>query len=131
MHPTAIWELLVGEFNPGTGMAAVHIGSDHHKACLKLSAWFQHNAPEWLVVFEDFCKQHAPGLCISPRCHCWNMLTPTYCMAKQMRKHSFWQTFVKGVRYSIEQTLNGHKRNEGLFGAQIRMTSSMLRRLWS
>ena len=39
--PTAIWELLVGEFNPGTGMAAVHLGSDHHKACLKLSAWLK------------------------------------------------------------------------------------------
>ena len=65
MLPTAIWELLVGEFNPGTGMAAVHLGSDHHKACLKLSAWFKQNAPDWLLVFEDFCKQHAPGLCIS------------------------------------------------------------------
>ena len=96
MLPTTIWELLVGEFNPGTGMAAVHLGSDHHKACLKLSAWFKQNAPAWLLVFGDFCKQHASGLCISPLCHCWNILNPTtYCMAKQMRKHAVWQKFVK------------------------------------
>ena len=63
MLPTGIWELLVGEFNPGTGMVAAHLGSDHHKACLKLSAWFKQDAPEWLLVFDDFCKQHAPGLC--------------------------------------------------------------------
>ena len=43
--PTAIWELLAGELNPGTGVAAVHLGSDHRKACLKLSAWFKQNAP--------------------------------------------------------------------------------------
>ena len=79
-------------------------------------------------MFEDFCKQHASGLCIFPLCHFWNILNPTYCVAKQMRKHSFWQKFVKGVRYSIDNALNGYKRNEGLIGAQIRMTSSMLRR---
>ena len=101
-------------------MAAVHLGSDHHKACLKLSAWFKQNAPEWLVVFEDFCKQHASGLCISPLCHCWNILNPTYCMANQRRNHSHWHKFVKWGALV-------HKRNEGLIGAQIRMTSSMLR----
>ena len=50
MLTTAIWELLVGKFNLGTGMAAVHLGSDHHTACLKLSAWFKQDAPEWLLV---------------------------------------------------------------------------------
>ena len=45
MLTTAIWELLVGEFNPVTGMESVHVGSDHHKACLKLSAWFKQDAP--------------------------------------------------------------------------------------
>ena len=69
--PTAIWELFVGEFNPGTGMAAVHLGSDHHKACLKLSAWVKQNSPDWPFCCEGFCKQHASGLCISPLSHVW------------------------------------------------------------
>ena len=98
MLPTASWELLVGKFSPGAGMAAVHLGSDHHTACLKLSAWFKQDAPDRLLAFEDFCKQHASGLCISPLCHCWRILNPTYCMAKHMRKHSICQKFVKGVR---------------------------------
>ena len=78
MLPQAIWDLLVGDMDIGNGMAVMHIGTDHHKACLKLAAWFIQNAPEWLLVFEDWCKQHASGLRISPLCHYWNIINPTY-----------------------------------------------------
>ena len=84
---------------------ATCIFSDHAKSCKRVHARLHTYAPEWQLTVSGFCKQHATSLAVQPLSVEFDIIGPTFCIAKQFHMGAFCSSYMRAVWSVIDSRL--------------------------
>lgn len=80
-------------------------GCDHHKANKRLIAHLVKDTDDSVFVLPGFCKQHATGLCLAPLSTSLGLLSPCFCLVKQLHQGTTFDKFLRIVHTLIDNNL--------------------------